>query len=188
MIIHAPENGWNKAKFGGVPKMGVPDLTSILIGFSTINHPAMGISPFMETHIWGWLRWCRDHARCNMLRLAGTVTKEVPTSVNWMVQYQVEYHSTKNWWFIWDWYQIPAIEKFQSSTSTVRPIWGWLLGDLYQASFQWRRHVGSRSNLSEIPIILYYNHIILYIIQKTSLKVVMICPFSPITHHHKIDA
>ena len=105
-----------------------------------------------------------------MLRLAGTVTKEVPTSVNWMVQYQVEYHSTKNWWFIWDWYQIPVIEKFQSSTSTVRPIWGWLLGDLYQASFQWRRHVGSRSNLSEIPIILYYNHIILYIIQKTSVK------------------
>ena len=35
------------------PKIGVPQKkTLILIGFSTINQPAIAVAPFMETHNW----------------------------------------------------------------------------------------------------------------------------------------
>ena len=36
--------------FGGFPEMGVPPSHLLLIGFASINHPAMGVSPISANH------------------------------------------------------------------------------------------------------------------------------------------
>ena len=43
--------------YGGFLKWGYPQFSSILVGFSVINQPAIGISPFMETTISSMTIW-----------------------------------------------------------------------------------------------------------------------------------